>query len=117
MRPFPGEFYFNLTSYGNLLGEFTNRSEAGMCTESSVRETGEQAAGVYTGKYQTTWFDSESKQAVYAVLTIDPEHGKAAGRHELIWTDPKKKEIQFHGYGFVCNGMLIGHYSDGAKKE
>ena len=117
MRAFPGEFYFKLTSFGNLLGEFTNRCETGMCTESSVPLAGEQATGNFTGTYNTTWYDAESGEADHAVLIIAKEKRKVANRYKLVWTNRNGDEIRFHGYGFVCNEMLIGHYVDGEPKE
>lgn len=119
MPTFPGEFYFKLTVHGNLLGEFTNRAEVGLCTESSVRITAAdpEDEGGFTGEYKTTWYDSEGRgSGELANLEIKQEVGKAALRYLLIWKDSGKK-VLFHGYGFVCDGVLIGHYVDGAPKS
>jgi|GEM_PF-756260 len=120
---FPGEFYFKLTSNGNLVGEFTNRGTDHIGVESAARReaASERDAFGFTGTYRSSWVEPNDRTPGTGVLTItlvnNPSGQLLPRRYRLEWRAHAGENagFLFHGHGFVADGLLIGHYGDGPE--
>jgi hypothetical protein len=93
-----GTFYFKRTSYGNLIGEFTNNVTKKVQTESAMPT---EATVNFVGEYDSIWFDDSLHKST---LTISEVQGK----FELHWSEGGK--AIFIGEGIEVDNMLIGQY-------
>lgn len=119
---YPGEFYFKLTSNGNLVGEFVNRDpNCIIATESAVRSSmvAEGQEPGFEGTYHSTWFEENKAEA--ALLEITPDRDRSnqvrPRRYRLEWWNLNRNHVLFHGYGFVADHLLVGHYGNGAEED
>ena len=106
-----GRFYFTRTSNGNLLGEYSNNQTKRCWTEGANRNPEATADGSdpFVGEYDTTWYEEDSKESVYARLEIKLKH-PSARIYSLTWTEPKSGKVMFEGEAMLCDSLLIGDY-------
>lgn len=119
MKNRPGEFYFKITENGVLEGEFTNRSVNSFGTEVCVPVPSDCSADdSLAGTYRSTWTDADTGEPDGSQLVIQHEFDsneqiKSPRRYYLEWIDPVSLTTRFHGFGFVFDRLLIGHYRGG----
>jgi len=107
-----GNFYYKLTSNGNLLGEFTNQLNQDIYSESA--DLIQQGSVEFEGDYRSTWFESNDAQLLeLRIKAKQPLHFR---KYELEWVDEADtNKIIFQGEGFVVDGLLIGYFTDYKK--
>lgn len=101
-----GRFYFKQTTYGNLLGEFSNNKISVNLTESA--NIIENYVGKFTGKFKTTWFQDVQHNLNLEITFRENTNNNI---YSLTWTDEKNKIVYF-GEGFLVDEILIGDYRD-----
>lgn len=95
-------FYFRLTTSGNLLGEYSNRT-----TLRNFAHVGDRKVvgdvNNFEGTYDACWLENGTTP-FYAELTITMTNPNV---FQLEW---RGGEANYDGEGFVENGMLVGWY-------
>lgn len=107
MSATPGEFYFKLTTEGNLEGHFTNRGTQFICPENATRVSVDRGLG-FAGKYSTQWEELDTREIDAAILTIESNVIENGVQYVLEWRS--ERVLRFRGYGFEAFGILLGHY-------
>jgi hypothetical protein len=99
-----GRFYFERTSNGHLLGEFSNRQSDLIYTESA--DLIGQSDG-FMGNYSTTW--QENGNPCHAELAISncPRNPRL-----LVIKWSRNGKPVFEGEGMFCDDILIGDYQN-----
>ena len=98
-----GNFYFQQTENGNLLGEYTNTSIKKIYTEFAIPITNFEIP--FIGKFNSTWFEEDNLLIISSILEIEKISNF---KYDLKWKNDNK--IIFIGEGFVKDNMLIGFY-------
>jgi hypothetical protein len=101
-----GRFYLKQTSNRNLIGEFSNRQNDNIFTESADLKS-ENANENYIGKYNSTW--QENGTAYFKVLEIMHKPNTNNKIFTLKWRG-ERDESGFDGEGMLCDDILIGDY-------
>jgi hypothetical protein len=99
-----GRFYFNCTSSGNLIGEFSNNISPDVFTESA--NLIKKDKGPFIGTYISIW--QEDKVPRVANLTIGYKFSKNNKIYLLEWTGKEN----YSGEGMLMGDILIGNYSN-----
>lgn len=96
---FVGSFYFDITSNGNLVGEFSNNKSIIIQTESAnvINKKGKP----FEGTFISTWFDSKLNRAKLTVEVF-------GCKFKLTWTETNNQD--YYGEGFLKGNILIGYY-------
>ncbi len=100
-----GNFVLNLTTSGNLIGEFTNENRKEVFTESADRIDGDILK--FIGDFLSTW--QEDENSLIAKLIIRNITGSNGLKYQLKWSH-LNGYIIFEGEGFIFNNNLIGFY-------
>jgi hypothetical protein len=100
-----GNFYFKRTSSGNLLGEYTNKKNKEIYSESAILKS--EKSNTFKGKYNTTWLEGNVGDSHTGILDISEAKGD---KYDLTWS--YSGAVQFWGQGFVVDDILIGFYVD-----
>ncbi|WP_298146796.1 hypothetical protein [Flavobacterium sp.] len=100
-----GEFYFNLTINGNLIGEFTHDKMPDNCWDvECANKFGERNDG-FIGKFISTWL--EDKKSHTTILSIQKLSDIEVS---LVWNNLENKTI-FKGMGKIDGATLSGEYT------
>jgi hypothetical protein len=111
-----GNFYFRLTSNGNLTGEFSNQYSKRAFTESAdrVREPSSPTDSRFCGEYISTWQegegnDSASHIALLSNLRIAP-HINGGPKFIVEWRGFGSDGPNFDGEAILAEDLLVGNY-------
>jgi hypothetical protein len=99
-----GRFWFDRTSNGNLIGEFSNNISKRISTESADLVKG--GSTDFIGDYLSTW--QEDDAACFANLKVSYKSGTGNKIFTLEWKEDGK--LIFEGEGKLYNNTLIGDY-------
>ena len=107
-----GCFFFRLTDYGNLIGEFSNNCSSRPQTESADRLEDATVSAGFIGVFRSTWQEEAGDPPLSARLIIDPKPA-TTGIYTLHWVPEAPSTTHFHGEAMVVEKLLIGWYRIG----
>ena len=103
-----GNFILQITTNGNLLGEYTNTESLRVCVEAAQRNPdGGGDKSKFLGSYRSIWIE-ESETVLSANLVIMQKPGSDE-LFELRWSRSEGNH-DFSGEGFISGDNLIGSY-------
>jgi hypothetical protein len=103
-----GRFYFKKTDHGNLIGEYSNRY--GETTRVFSESASRMSKGTgWIGRYLSSWHESSRGPAEWAELRIRSKP-RSPGIYLLDWK--RGKNVIFVGHAMLCDGILVGDYTD-----
>ena len=113
-----GRFYFELTSNGNLLGEYSNNHlNSGIEVEAAKRvaEGREEFANLkgseFHGEFLSIWTQGKSgSPPCYLEISRDKNRLQI---FSLVWSKKKGGKL-YHGEGMLAGHLLIGNYMGGS---
>jgi hypothetical protein len=111
MEPIHGTFYFQLTTDGNLIGEYKNQFTPRQRPECAFRRDGALADEYQTfvGEYISTWYEPEQNSAVRARLSVQPRGEPSRNQFVLTWSNFRGTRL-YWGEAMLNDGQLVGNY-------
>lgn len=105
-----GNFYFKLTTAGNLLGEYSNSDTPRARPECAFRDDNvlQEERQTFEGTFTSTWYEPDSGSAEVVTLTITPRGGTTGG-FDLTWS-AKNGRTAYSGEAMLNDGQLVGKY-------
>ena len=107
MTKLVGNFYYNRTVNGNLLGEFTNNLDDRILSESCNPSEPDTLPNDFIGRYNSSW--QQNTDTFGFTLEIQT-HPNTPTKFKLIWRN--NATPVYFGEAFRVGEMLVGFYTD-----